>query len=80
MKYTEFKTKFAAKPANPKQRLGNLIYTVHAYTIWCELSKKQQEACNETTIENAIAEYERLLAWGIPEDEALQSVLENFEV
>ena len=80
MKYTEFKTKFAAKPPNPKQRLGNLIYTVHAYTIWCELSKKQQEACNETHIENAIAEYERLLAWGIPEDEALQSVLENFEV
>lgn len=80
MKYTEFKTKFATKTTKPKQRLGNLIYTVHAYTIWCELTKKQQEACNETNIENAIAEYERLLAWDIPADEALQSVLENFEV
>lgn len=80
MKYTEFKTKFTSKFINPKQRLGSLIYTVHAFTIWCELSKKQQEACNETAMENAISEYERLLAWGIPEEEALASVLENFEV
>ena len=34
----------------------------------------------EAFLREKIAEYERLLAWGIPEDEALQSVLENFEV
>ena len=80
MKYKEFKEAFTPVATDPKRRLGNLIYTVHAYTIWCELSKKQQDACTELNIMNAVAEYERLLAWGIPEDEALQSILDNFEV
>ena len=80
MKYSEFKNEFVTKPANPKQRLGHLIYTVHAFIIWNELSKKQQEACEPVHIANAVAEYERLLAWNIPETEAIQSVLETFEV
>ena len=41
---------------------------------------RSEEHKSFISYDNAIAEYERLLAWGIPEDEALQSVLENFEV
>ena len=80
MKYSDFKAEFVIQPENPKQRLGDLIYTVHAFTIWNELSKKQQESCHPINIHNAVCEYERLLSLNIPQSEALQSVLENFEV